>query len=159
MKQRILCVSMCAAAWAAAASVTMIGSMALGQDVEAREKLMGAWQPQEAGAAQPVWTLQQTATGLSIVSSQGPKKIVEFICDFGKECDGRDAGKKVKVTLYFNGPKLVVIETKGDEVMKRRFGFGQAADVMELEMMPMAPAGPTQTVHFTRMQTASTTKP
>lgn len=154
MKQRILWVAMCAAA-----SVAVTGSLASAQDDAERAKLNGAWQAQEGGATQAVWTIQSTGNGMSVVSSQGDKKIVEFVCDLAKNCDAKDAGKKVKVMLYFNGPKLVVMETKGDEIVKRRFGFGQTADVMELEIMPVNPAGPTQTVHFTRQQTASTSKP
>ncbi len=158
MKRRVLGVAVFAGAWVAAfvaALLVTTGSTAFAQDDAERAKLNGAWQAQEAGATQPVWNIQQTATGMRVVSSQGDKKIVEFVCDFAKECEAKDAGKKVKVTLYFNGPKLVVMETRGEQVVKLRFGFGDTADVMELETLPVAPAGPTQTAHFTRLQTAS----
>jgi hypothetical protein len=153
MKRRILGVA------AFAGLVAAAGSTAFAEDEAERAKLNGAWQAQESGVTQAVWNIQQTATGMRVVSSQGEKKIVEFVCDFGKDCDAKDAGKKVKVTLYFNGPKLVVMERRGDEVVKLRFGFADAADVMELETLPVAPAGPALTAHFTRLQTASAAKP
>jgi hypothetical protein len=154
MKQRMICLSLTAGVW-----VAMMGPTAFAQDEADRAKLNGAWQAQEGGAAPAVWTIQETASGMKVIRSQGSKPVIEFVCDFGKECEAKDAGKKVKVTLYFNGAKLVVMETRGDLVVKRRFGFGDAADIMELEMIPVAPAGPAQTSRFTRVQSASTAKP
>jgi hypothetical protein len=128
---------------------------ATAQDTADRAKLNGAWQPEGAGAAQGIWTIEETASGMRLTNSQGEKKVAEFVCDFAKDCEAKDAGKKVKIYLYFNGPKLVVMETRGDQVMKRRFGFGETADVMELELIPVTPAGKTETVHFTRVQSAA----
>ncbi len=136
-------------------SLGMISLPALAQDSADRAKLNGAWQPQGAGAASGVWFIEETAGGMRVTNSQGEKKVAEFVCDFAKECEAKDAGKKVKITLYFNGAKLVLMETKGDQVLKRRFGFGETADVMELELIPVAPAGKTETIHFTRAQTAA----
>jgi hypothetical protein len=146
--------SLCAAA-CMLVSLGMVSVPGLAQDSADRVKLNGAWQPQGSGAAQGVWTIEETSAGMRVTNSQGEKKIAEFVCDFAKECEAKDAGKKVKVTLYFNGPKLVLMETKGDQVLKRRFGFGETADVMELELIPVAPAGRTETAHFTRVQSAA----
>ncbi len=153
MKLQILCAMGC---------VAMLSPIGFAQDDEARAKLNGSWQEQ-GGAAPAVWTIeQQGSTGLHITNSQGDKKIAEFICQFAKECEARDAGKKVKIMFYFNGPKLVLMETKGEIVTKMRFGFGDAAEVMELETIPVAPSGSAQTAHYTRVSataTASATKP
>jgi hypothetical protein len=146
--------ALCAAA-CMLVSLGMISLPALAQDSADRAKLNGAWQPQVAGAAQGVWIIEETAAGMRVTNSLGEKKVAEFVCDFAKECEAKDAGKKVKVTLYFNGPKLVLMETKGDQVLKRRFGFGETADVMELELIPVSPAGKTETTHFTRAATAA----
>ncbi len=137
------------------ASLGMISPPAFAEDTADRAKLNGAWQQQGAGAGQSVWTIEETSAGMRVTSSQGEKKVAEFVCDFARECEAKDAGKKVKVTLYFNGGKLVVMETKGDQVVKRRFGFGDTADVMELEMIPVAPAGKSEMIHCTRVATAA----
>src|SRR5579862_7336456 len=102
-------------------------------DVAERGKLNGAWQSQDQSgtAAHAVWTLEEQGSGMRITNSQGDKKLVEFVCDLAKECEVRDAGKKVKVTVFFNGPKLVVMETRGDQVFKRRFSLVETGDVME----------------------------
>jgi hypothetical protein len=129
---------------------------AFGEDGADRAKLTGAWQEQ---GSQAVWTIEQTSSGMHVTNSEGARKIAEFNCDLAKECEAKDAGKKVKVTLYFNGGKLVVMETRGDQVVKRRFGFGDAPDVLELEMIPVTPEGKAETMHCTRVQSASVTKP
>lgn len=145
MKVCVLCAGLIA-------SLTMFAD-----DVAERAKLNGAWQAQEqsGSTAHAVWTLEEQGSGMRITNSQGDKKMVEFVCDLAKECEIKDAGKKVKVTVYFNGPKLVVMETRGEQVFKRRFGLAETGDVMELEVIPVIPAGKTETIHFTRVPSAS----
>jgi hypothetical protein len=130
-----------------------LSSIALADDYTDREKLAGTWQAQ--GAAKTVWVLESQGEGFHITNSLGDKKVAEYACGLGKECEVKDGGKKVKITLYFNGPKLVVVETKGDEVVKRRFGVAEQADTLDLEVIPVAPAGKTETLHFQRVQTAA----
>ena len=71
----------------------------------------------------------------------------------GKECGVKDAGRRAKVSMYFNGPKLVEMETgaKGTPVVKRRFSIAADGDTMDLETIPLVPAGPTETTHFKRV--------
>lgn len=140
-----------------AAVLAMSLPAAFGEDGADRAKLTGAWQEQ---GSQAVWTIEQTSSGMHVTSSEGARKVADFMCDFAKECDAKDAGKKVKVTLYFNGPKLVVMEKHGDDAVKRRFGFGDSPDVLELEMIPLTPDGwKAETLHCTRVQSAAVTKP
>ncbi len=56
------------------------------------------------------------------------------------------------MTLYFNGPNLVMLETKGSEVVKRRFGPTEKGDTLELEVIPMGADGKPETLHFQRVQ-------
>lgn len=131
------------------------GPVLFAEDSDDRAKLTGAWQEQTASAAHAVWTFEEQGPAMHVTNSQGDKKVVEFLCGLGKECEAKDAGKKVKVTVYFNGAKLVIMETRGDQVFKRRFGVGPAGDILEVEMIPVSPEGKPETVHFTRLQTAS----
>jgi hypothetical protein len=127
-------------------------SIALADDSDDRAKLTGTWQAQESsGAAKAVWIFDSQGDAMHIVNSQGDKKIAEFACNLGKECEVKDAGRKVKVTIYFNGPKLVVLETKGEEVVKKRFGVTETGETLELEVIPVGP-GKAETLHFTRVQ-------
>ena len=133
------------------ASLVILSSVAFAQDEAQREKLNGSWQ----GSDQAVWTIQGQDGGIRLINAQGEKKIVEIVCAFGKECDAKDEGKKVKITFFYAGPKLVVMETKGDTVIKRSFGFGSSGEAIEVETVSIAPAGETQKVTLTRVTTAA----
>ncbi len=154
MKLGLLCAPVCIAA-----SLAMLAPLAFAQDDAERAKLNGSWQAKEQGATQAVWTIQPQGQNMRVTSAEGDHTVAEFVCQLAKECEAKDAGKKVKVMFYFNGAKLVMMETKGDEIVKRLFGPGDAADVMELEMIPMSPAGKSETTHFTRVQAVATSKP
>jgi hypothetical protein len=135
-------------------------SIALADDSTERAKLAGAWQARgEGGAANSVWILQSQGDVFHITNSQGDKKIADYACNLGKECEVKDGGRKVKVTLFFNGTKLVVLETKGEEVLKRRFGAVETGDTLELEVIPVVPDGKTETLHFKRVQTVVAASP
>ncbi len=139
------------------AVLLLAGTVAFAQDAE-RGKLYGAWQAQEQGSDAGVWTIQEQGSGLRLTNSQGDRKISEIVCDLGKECEVKDAGKKVKITMYFNGPKLVIMETRGEEVLKRRFGIAATGDVLELENIPISPSGKTETIRFTRAAATTAVK-
>lgn len=154
MKLQFLCAPVCLAA-----SLALLSPCAFAQDEADRAKLNGSWQAQEQGATQAAWTIQPQGSSLRVTNSEGDRTVAEFVCELAKQCDAKDAGKKVKVMFYFNGAKLVMMETRGEEVVKRRFGFGDAADVLEVEMIPVAPAGKTETTHFKRVQAVAAAKP
>ena len=136
--------------WAVALGATAC----LAQDSVDREKLMGSW---EAGQSDThsVWTLETQGASLHLTNSLADKKLTEFTCELGKECEVKDAGRKVKVTMYFNGPKIVVMETRGEEVFKRRFGVAETGNVLEVEIIPVVPDGKAETTKFTRVQTVA----
>jgi hypothetical protein len=127
-----------------------LSSIVLADDAEERAKLTGTWQSQ-GGAVKAVWILESQGDAFHIVNSQGDKKMAEYACALGKDCEVKDGGRKVKVMLYFNGSKLVLIETKGDQIVKRLFATAQTGDALDLEVIPMAPDGKTETLHLQRV--------
>jgi hypothetical protein len=141
--------SLCLIAFAGA----FLGSIAFADDATERAKLNGTWQSQggSGGAVNAVWTLDSQGDAFHITNSLGDKKIAEFACSLGKECEVKDAGRKVKVTLFFNGPKLVLLKTRGEEVVKLRFGAVETGDALELEVIPVSPDGKTETLHLKRL--------
>jgi len=72
----------------------------------------------------------------------------------GKECAVEDAGRRSKVSMWFNGPKLVELETRGTEIVKRRFSITGNGETMDLETIPIAPSGKVETAHFKRVPSA-----
>jgi hypothetical protein len=126
-----------------------LSSIAFADDSAERAKLAGTWQ----GDARAVWILESQGDTFHITNSLGDKKVSEFACTLGKECEVKDAGRKVKVTMYFNGSTLWVIKARGEEIVKLRFGMAEG-DALELEVIPVAPAGKAETLHLKRQGAA-----
>jgi hypothetical protein len=61
-------------------------------------------------------------------------------------------GHDVTISLYFNGPKLVEMETRGSEVLKRQFGLVAQGDGMQVELIPIVSDGKPDTQQFKRTQ-------
>jgi hypothetical protein len=122
--------------------------LALADDSVDRVKLIGAWQPQDKSGA--AWILQSEEQGLHLTQMQGDQKLADFECNTsGRECEAKGAGKGLKVSMWYSGPKLVVMETRGSEVMKYRF-HSLEGDKMEVEVIPIVPDGKPQTLTLTR---------
>lgn len=135
-------------------STLLLVSIAVADDESSRAKLMGKWQQSDGdGEARSTWALEEvTADSIRMTNSNGTQTVTEFECNtVGKECAVKDAGRKSKVSMWFNGPKLVELETKGAQVVKRRFSIAGDGDAMELETIPIAPAGKVETSHFKRV--------
>ena len=60
-------------------------------------------------------------------------------------------GKKVKISMYFNGPTLVQLETIGANVTKRHFTVTEKPDMMELEVMPIVGKAKPEKLHLRKM--------
>ena len=138
------------------AAMLAAGTMLFAQDAD-RSKLLGSWESdgQTGGDAHAVWTFEARGASMHIVNSLGDQKVSEFVCELAKECQVKEAGKKVTLMMYFNGPKLVMQETRGEEVFKRRFGVAETGDVLEVEMIPIVPDGKAETARFKRVQTTA----
>jgi hypothetical protein len=135
-------------------SILLLASSAFADDESNRAKLMGKWRQSDGNAeAKSTWALEEvSADSIHVTSSSGAQTVAEFECNtVGKECAVKDAGRKSKVSMWFNGPKLVELETKGTQVVKRRFSITADGNTMDLETIPIAPAGKAETSHFERV--------
>ena len=85
-----------------------------------------------------------------------PKDVSEFTCGtMGKECPMLDGEDKAKVSVYYNGPVLVVLKThgrKGSVVEKQRFSLSPTGDSLNLEIMHIEPQGKGERLVFTKAQ-------
>jgi hypothetical protein len=121
------------------------GLTAFADDVADRDKLAGSWESPDGAR----WVLDSKADSVHIAEFDHDRKVSELECNtLGRECAVKDGGKSAKVTMYFNGPKLVVLETRGSEVVKRRFQAN--GDQLEVETMPLVPQGKTETSKLSR---------
>jgi hypothetical protein len=127
-------------------------------DDAGRAKLIGSWQV-SSNAQGAAWTFSYTIDSVKVTQIEGGNTIADFACGVdGKECQVKIAGKKATVSFWFNGPRLVEVETRGSNVVKRRFGVGTPDDVMELEIMPMSSSAKNETLKFKRLATESAKK-
>lgn len=122
---------------------------AFADDTADRGKLAGSWESPDGAR----WVLDSKGDAVHVAEFDHDRKVSEFECNtVGRECDVKDNGKSAKVTMYYNGPKLIVLETRGSDVVKLRF---QASDdQLEVETMPIVPAGKTETAKLARTTVA-----
>ena len=105
------------------------GLWAQAGDNVARENLLGTWQL-ESGATHESWSLESDGAILRVVRKDEGKVSLDLECKpDGSMCKGMDDGKKVQVTMYFNGAALVQIETRDQEVIRRRFELDGHGDL------------------------------
>ena len=137
-------------------SALLLASSAFADDDTGRAKLMGQWQQTDgSGETKSTWALDGSGDSIHVVKSAGSQTLAEFECNtVGKECAVEDAGRRSKVSMWFNGPKLVELETRGAEIVKRRFIITGDGDTMDLETIPIAPSGKVETAHFKRIPSA-----
>lgn len=133
----------------------LLGTAARGDDQSDRQKLAGSWELQGATGNSPAsaWTFSQDRASIRVTEVDGGSKVADFACRTdGTPCEAKSAGKKTTVSMWFLGPRLVEMETKGAEVVKRRFRILPQGDLMEMEVIPIVPAGKTETFQFKRAQ-------
>lgn len=107
------------------------------------------------------WVLTRDST-VKLVVEQMPDKIhvkelkgdavlTEYTCNVdGKDCSIKEEGHAAKVALWFNGPKLVELRTRGSEVTRRRFTLGGDGKSLEVELSPMSTPGKTEILAYSR---------
>jgi hypothetical protein len=132
-------------------STLLLAGSALAADDAVRAKLAGKWQSDGNGEPNSTWTLKEMGDSSHMIQSNPTGIIVEFDCNVGgKECAIKHAGHKSKVALWFNGSKLIEMETTGTQVVKRSFTVTGNGDSMDLETIPLVPDGPSEMTHFKR---------
>lgn len=132
--------------------LSFLTATALADEAADRAKLTGTWEP-KAGEKNDygIWTLEDGDGSIRITEASNGQKIAEYECNtVGRECAIKESGHAAKVSMWFNGPKLVEMWTRGSEVIKRRFQVTDG-DVLELEVIPIAPAGKSEVIHMGRV--------
>ena len=132
--------------------VLLLAPSAFADDESSRARLMGKWQQSDGnGASKFTWALAGAGDSIRVTNSNGTQTVAEFECGtMGKNCAIKDAGRPSTVSLWFNGAKLVELETRGARIVKRRFCITGDGETMELETIPIVPAGKSEITHFKR---------
>lgn len=142
---------------ACGAALLLFTIQARADDWAERAKLDGAWQaPGDGKDGGSVWTIKDTDTALQVTETLNGEKVFEVDCNTdGKECAAKRSGKTVKVSMYYSGPMLVEIETRGNDVVRRRFDASGANGTLRIETMPMSPPGKAETIELKRLGAAT----
>jgi hypothetical protein len=139
---RFLCMTFCALAM----------SVAPAQDTDDRPNVAGKWQVDPSrsdGSSDVTLSIEVKDDSLHYVQQTHNGEIAEFNCTTdGKECAMTDAGHKAKVSAWYNGPSLVVMETKGSIVLKRKLTI--TGTTLQMEVIPIVPQGKTDKVVFAK---------
>lgn len=127
---------------------------AYGDSADQRSKLIGTWQIENSSGKQvETWTLEKQEDAMRLTHSQNDQKDADVKCNtMGRECQVTESGHAAKVSMWFSGSKLVQLETKGSDVIKRRFAISGDGNAMDLEIIPVVPAGKPEVLHFKRVQ-------
>lgn len=138
-------------------AATAFAAQAYAADDQNHAKLAGTWQVEQGSAVEggSTWTFQEKSDAIHITTAQGATKLADFDCNTeGRDCTVLESGKKVKVSMWFAGPMLVELETRGSDVVKRRFGISGQGDTLEMEVIPVVPQGKTEQVTLRRVSNA-----
>jgi len=133
----------------------LLGTAALADD--AAKTLTGTWavSSDRANEGPTTWVIEQKPDSIKITEIRNSDTLAEFECNtMGRDCDIKEAGKKTKVSMWFNGDKLVELETRGSDTLKRRFGLNAAGDTMDVEIIPISSSGKPEVVQFKRVDAA-----
>ena len=134
---------------AAGGLLLMLVAAAPGGDFADRDRLIGKW-TQGASGTDESWSFETVGDSLR-VTHMLKQKPDEFRCNImGHDCDVKLSGKRARVSLWFNGGMLVELETRGSEVIKRRFKAGDG-DALQVEIIPINPGGKPETEVFRRV--------
>jgi hypothetical protein len=140
------------ATFATLAAITSFTSPAHADQETDRASRIGSWVQSGGNNA---WVINTAADGLHITQIEGSGTVADYQCNLnGSDCDVKVAGHKAAVSMYFNGATLIQIETKGDQIVKRRFTILPSGTQMKLEIIPMAEHTQTEELQFERGQPA-----
>jgi hypothetical protein len=139
--------------------VFMLAGILFGDDTPARGKLMGTWREGTAGGHQDAtWLLEDKGDTIRITHSLDGQRVSEVECNtLGRDCELKDSGRHIKVSMWFNGSKLVEMETRGSEIIKRRFE-AEEGDAGQVEVIRIVPSGKTEVIRLQRIAESASRK-
>ncbi len=126
-------IKLCVLTFSGALSVWVLNAQS-----EDHLKMSGRWQHQDGTA----WTIDNKVGTAHLKHDDHGHVSPDVECNtMGRECQVHESGKPVKVSMWFSGPKLVELETRGSQVVKRRFLVAASSDTLEVETIPVVPEG------------------
>ena len=100
------------------------------------------------------WILQQKDGKMHVQEMIGDKVETEFTCSlYGQECSARENGHAEKITMYFNGTKLVELRERNGSTVKQRLTLSDDGKTLSVETVPLSSNDKPETMSFRRQNT------
>ena len=149
--------------------LTVVGVLVFGtcamRAADGRPNLSGAWKLDPARSELDrtnrdlTLLIEEKGQNIHIKETRGPnpkEDASEFTCGtIGKDCPMLDGGNKAKVSVYYNGPLLVVLKTHGrkdSSVEKQRLSLSPTGDALIVEIIHIEPEGKAEKLVFSKAQ-------
>lgn len=133
-------------AFAAFASLSALATAARADQQADRASLTGSW-IQNGGIR--AWVIEPSGDTLHMTLLEGSSPVADFSCaPDGHDCETKISGHKATVSLYYNGSALVQLETKGGQIVKRR--FAATGNSLKVQVTPMNGTAVTEEREFER---------
>lgn len=114
-----------------------------------QDSYTGTWHEEKDSALQLI--VERAGESIHVKESRGGKVLLDYTCrPDGKDCEFREEGHKGKVSLWFNAPYLVELRSRGETVTKRRYLVKDNQATLQVEVMPMTPAGQKEVLVYAR---------
>jgi hypothetical protein len=114
--------------------------------------LSGTWISDSHGSEK--WILEQKGGKIHIQELDGDKVEANFTCSLdGQECEAKEDGHSEKITMYFNGTKLVKICERGSGTVKQRLEVSADGKTLNVETVPLSSGQKAETISFRRQTT------
>jgi hypothetical protein len=98
--------------------------------------LSGTWQSETNGSQK--WVIEQKSDKIHFKEMDGDKIAVDFTCSlYGQECLAKFDGHSEKITMYFNGNKLVELRERGSQTIKQRLALTAGGKTLTVETVPL----------------------
>jgi hypothetical protein len=144
--------------------MVFFGAVLLSAD-EGVPNLSGTWKLAQ-GSGEPghaskdlVLIIEEKGESIHVKETSGldaKNDLSDFTCNtMGKECEMLDEGHKANVSVYYNGPVLVVLKTHGrknDSVEKRRISLSEGGNSLVVEVIHIDPVGKAEKLVFSKAQ-------
>lgn len=109
----------------------------------------GTWVQQKDNTVKLV--VEQTPDKIHVKEMKGDQVRTDFTCNVdGKDCSVKEDGHSEKVAIWFNGPKLVELITRGGEVSRKRFTLADGGKTLQVEFAPMSDPGKAEIIAYSR---------
>jgi hypothetical protein len=127
-------------------AIVLACAFVLFADDNGKPDLSGTWKASTDSRLREL-TITPSGDALHVTESRNDGNS-EWTCGTsGQQCD-LQGGRKGTVSAWYNGPTLVVMETRGSNVSKERVQLSSDKSAMTVELIPVAPPGKTEKVEL-----------